>query len=73
MPAVWAITQLNIGLTLESMAGADPDRERSHLLDAEAALARALEIFSPEHMAYYHAKATRSLARVRAKLAAFDS
>ena len=72
MPADWAMTQENIGLARESMAEADPDRARAHLLDAEAALVAALDIYTPEHMAYYHDKATRTLARVRAKLAALD-
>jgi tetratricopeptide (TPR) repeat protein len=73
MPAQWAMTQLNIGLALESMAEADPDRARAYLPDAEAAFVAALSVYTPEHMAYYHEKATASLSRVRAKLAALDS
>jgi tetratricopeptide (TPR) repeat protein len=73
VPAQWAITQENIGLALESMAEADPDRARAHLLDAEAALVAALSVYTPEHMAFYHDKATDSLAQVRAKLAALDT
>ena len=73
MPAVWAMMQENIGLALELIADADPDRARGHLLDAEAALVAALSVYTPEHMAYYHEKATRALARVRAKLAALDT
>lgn len=73
MPAAWAMTQDNIGLALESMAEADPDRARAHLAEAEAALVAALSVFTPEHMAFYHRKATASLARVRAKLAALDT
>ena len=67
------MTQENIGLALESMAEADPDRARAHLLDAEAALIAALDVYTPEHMAFYHDTATNSLARVRAKLAALDA
>jgi len=73
MPAAWAMTQENIGLALESIAETDPGRARTHLLDAEAALVAALDIYTPDHMAFYHDKATSSLARVRAKLAALDS
>lgn len=73
MPVPWAMTRSNIGLTFELMAEADPDRARAHLLDAEAALLAALGVYTPEHMAFYHDKATRSLARIRAKLAALDS
>ena len=73
MPATWAMTQENIGLALESMADADSDRARAHLLAAEAALVTALDIYTPEHMAFYHRQATGSLARVRAKLAALDA
>ena len=73
MPAVWAITQENIGLALDMMAEADPDRAPTHLLDAEAALVAALSVYTPEHMTFFHDEATRSLARVRAKLAALDT
>ncbi|HYJ81488.1 MAG TPA: hypothetical protein VEW26_01415, partial [Allosphingosinicella sp.] len=73
MAADWAMTQGNIGLALELMAEADPDRRHAHLLEAETALVEALSVFTPEHMAYYYAKATDSLARVRAKLAALES
>jgi tetratricopeptide (TPR) repeat protein len=73
MPAKWAMTQENIGLALGSMAEADPDRARAHLLDAEVAFVAALDVYTPEHMAFYHDKATRSLAHVREKLAALDS
>lgn len=73
MPVDWATTQENIALALELVANADPDRARVHLLEAETALAAALGIFTPEHMAYYHDKVTDSLARVRAKLAALDT
>jgi len=67
------MTQENIGLAFESMARADPDNARAHLLDAEAAFAAALDVYTPEHMAYYHDKATCALARVRDKLAALDA
>jgi tetratricopeptide (TPR) repeat protein len=73
MPAAWAMTQENAGLTFESMAEADPDHARAHLLEAEAALVAALSVYTPEHMAFYHDKATASLTRVRAKLAAFGT
>jgi tetratricopeptide (TPR) repeat protein len=72
-PAQWAMTQENIGQALELMADADPDRARTHLLDAEAALVAALSIYTPEHMAFYHDKATAALASIRAKLAALHS
>jgi tetratricopeptide (TPR) repeat protein len=73
MPAQWAMTQENVGLAFESIAELDPDRARAHLLDAEAALVAALGIYTPEHMAFYHDKATGALARIRAKLAALDT
>ncbi|HEX9946286.1 MAG TPA: DUF4062 domain-containing protein [Allosphingosinicella sp.] len=72
-PADWAMTKENLGLVLELMAEADPDHARAHLLDAEAALVDALSIYTPEHMAFYHDKATRSLARVRVKLVRLDT
>ncbi len=72
MPADWAMTQENLALTFESMAAADPEGARAHLLAAEAAFVAALGVYTPEHMSFYHDKATRSLARVRAKLAALD-
>jgi tetratricopeptide (TPR) repeat protein len=72
MPAHWAITQHNTAVTLVSMAEADPDREPTHLRNAEAAFVAALSVFTPEHMAFYHDKASESLAQVRAKLAALD-
>lgn len=72
-PVRWAETQENLGLTLESIAKADPDRVRTHLVNAEAAFVAALRIYTPEHMAFYHDKATHSLARIRAKLAALDT
>jgi tetratricopeptide (TPR) repeat protein len=73
MPADWAMTQANIGFALESIAKADPDRAREHLLDAEVALVAALSVYTPEHMAFYHGTATGSLARVRGKLAALEA
>lgn len=73
MPAQWAMAQGNIGLAHESMAEADPNRARAHLLHAEATLTAALSVFTPEHMAFYYDGTTASLARVRAKLAAFGS
>jgi tetratricopeptide (TPR) repeat protein len=73
MPVQWAATQENIGLVHVSMAESDPDRARAHLLDAQAALVAALSVYTPEHMAYYHDKATDSLEQVRAKLAAIEA
>jgi tetratricopeptide (TPR) repeat protein len=73
MPADWAITQNNMGLAFEAIAAADAESARQHLLDAETAFIAALTIFTPEHMAHYHQKATTSLARIRAKLAGLDS
>jgi hypothetical protein len=72
MPAIWALTQENIGLVLEAMVEADPDGARAYLVDAKTALAAALNVFTPEQMPHYHAKATAALARVHAKLAALD-
>jgi tetratricopeptide (TPR) repeat protein len=73
MPVQWAMSQENIGGTLELMAKADPDGARAHLLAAEVALVMALSVYTSEHTAFYHDKATGSLARVRAKLAALDA
>lgn len=72
MPVVWAKAQENLALTLTRVAQADPDRARAHLRDAETALARALSVYTPEHMPFYHDKATDSLARIRAVLAELD-
>jgi tetratricopeptide (TPR) repeat protein len=72
IPAEWAMTQENIGLLHESMADLEPARERVHLGGAEAALADALTVYTPEHMSYYHEKATRALERVRARIATLD-
>jgi tetratricopeptide (TPR) repeat protein len=72
MPAHWAMTQENIGLLQESMAEFEPAKARAHLADAEAALADALTVYTPEHMPYYHEKATRSLEGVRARIAALE-
>jgi tetratricopeptide (TPR) repeat protein len=72
MPADWAMTQENLGLTHESIAEADPDRAHAHFTDAEAAFVAALTVYTPEHMSYDYRTATRSLARVREKLAALD-
>ncbi len=73
MPADWAVTQENLGLAYESMAKMDPGLARAHLSDAEAAFLAALTVYTPEHMSYDYGTATRSLARVRKKLAALDS
>jgi tetratricopeptide (TPR) repeat protein len=73
MPANWAMTQNNIGLALESRAESEHECARLHLVEAEAALLAALSVFTHEHMAFYHATTTESLARVRAKLAALDA
>jgi tetratricopeptide (TPR) repeat protein len=72
MPAAWAMTQENIGLALLLMAEVDPDRARTHLVEAEVALVAALSVYTPEHMPFYHNKATAMLAYARAKLAALD-
>jgi tetratricopeptide (TPR) repeat protein len=72
MPANWAMTRENIGLLHESMADLEPAKDRVHLGNAEAALADALTVYTPEHMPYYHEKATRALERVRARLAPLD-
>lgn len=73
MPALWATTHENIGLVLEMMVIADPESARAYLVAAEAAFLNALEIYTPEHMAYYHNKATASLTRIREQLAELDS
>lgn len=73
MPAAWAMTQENIGMAFESMAEADPDRARAYLLDAEEAFVAALSVYTPEHMAFYHEKATASLAGVRESLIALNT
>jgi tetratricopeptide (TPR) repeat protein len=73
MPVQWAMTQMNLGMTLGSTAMADRDCARAHLLNAEATLVAALGVFTPDHMTFYHAKATGSLARVREKLSALDT
>ena len=67
MPAQWAMTQENIALAFEAMAarGDDPLPE---LREAEVAVLAALTIYTPEHMPFYHEKATRLLARIRAKI-----
>jgi tetratricopeptide (TPR) repeat protein len=72
MPADWATTLQNIGLLAEAMADLEPAKARVHLTDAEAALADALSVYTPEHMPYHHEQATRSLERIRARLAALD-
>lgn len=72
MSAQWAMTGENIARMHEVIAerSADP---LPGLSAAEAALVEALSAYSPEHMAYYHNKASASLARVRAKIAAIEA
>jgi tetratricopeptide (TPR) repeat protein len=73
MPANWAMTQENIGLVLETIAEIDTDHALAHLHEAEAALVAALSVYTSEDMAFHYEKATGSLVRVRAKLAALDA
>ncbi|MDF7776947.1 DUF4062 domain-containing protein [Sphingomonas sp. AOB5] len=69
MPADYAMTTENLGLCHETIANLGIDvSENLHL--AEARLLAALRVYTPEHMPYYHEKATRILARIRKKLAA---
>lgn len=72
MPAQWAATQENLALAWEIFAdlGGSPIEK---LTLAQAALLDALSVYTVEHMPNHHRHATRSLARVRAKLAAIDS
>lgn len=69
MPANWAITQDNLAVAYESIADLGRDSPKN-LSIAETALCDALRVYTPEHMSYYHEQATRSLARIRKKLAA---
>ncbi|MBO9715175.1 DUF4062 domain-containing protein [Sphingomonas sp.] len=69
MPANWAMTHENLSLAYEGMADLR-ETPRNNLVAAEAALLTALEIYTPQDMPHYFEKATRALARIRAKLAA---
>ncbi|MBX9860531.1 MAG: hypothetical protein K2Y20_13230 [Sphingomonas sp.] len=68
MPADWAGTQENVALAFESMAALRDD-PLPDLREAEAAVLAALRVYTPEHMSFYHAKATDLLTRIRAKIA----
>jgi hypothetical protein len=72
MPAKWAMTRENVALAYEVMAdlGGAP---QNNLNAAAEAFLDVLRIYTPDHMPHYHDKATRSLARIREKLAALDS
>ncbi|NML06169.1 hypothetical protein [Sphingomonas sp. G-3-2-10] len=72
MSAQWAMTGENIARMHEVIAERSTD-PLPGLKAAEQALIEALSAFSPEHMAYYHNKASASLARVREKIAAIEA
>ncbi len=70
-PVQWAMTQENLAFTEEAIADhpttADP---RPHLAAALAHLQAALEVYDPEHLPFYHEKATAMRNRIAARLAA---
>lgn len=68
MPTDWATTQENVALAFDSMAALRDD-PLPDLRAAETAVLAALRVYTSEHMSFYHAKATRLLARIRAKIA----
>jgi hypothetical protein len=67
------MTQNNLGNALQTQADRTDGADALRLLDdAVAAYREALTVFTTEHTPYFHEKATRSLERVRARLAALD-
>ncbi len=73
MPVLWAMTQENIGLCREAMADAEGFDARDQLDLAVQAFENSLLVYTSEHMPYDYGTATKSLTRVRAKLAALDA
>ncbi len=70
LPVQWAMTQENLGLAEEATGDLGEGAERlNHWNEAESAFLKALEVYDPEHMPYDHGTATKSLARVCAKIA----
>lgn len=51
------------------MAGAGLAATGSAARAAELAATLALQVYTPEHMPFYHEKATRLLARIRTEIA----
>jgi hypothetical protein len=68
-PVDWAMTQDNIARCEASRAEHDSCHDpRPPLTAALEAVNNALTVYDPEHMSYYHAKATRLRDRIQAKL-----
>ena len=68
MPAQWAMTQENIALAFSAKARLVDD-PLPDWRAAELAATLALQVYTPEHMPFYHEKATRLLARIRTEIA----
>ena len=69
-PVAWAMTQENLGLAFEAMAGRATGDPGARYAKALACFDGALEVFDLERMAPSHAKCRRNRDRVAAKLAA---
>ena len=68
-PAIWATRQENIAITRFAMAGIC-EEPLPELYRAETAALSALRVYTPEHMPYYHEKASELLVDIRAAIAA---
>ena len=68
-PAQWAMTQESIAIALVSLAETDVSNRCHHYRAAREAVSLALEIYTPEHLPFYHERATRVLARIEAAIA----
>ncbi|MFM7403320.1 MAG: hypothetical protein ACKO1N_04330 [Erythrobacter sp.] len=70
LPAQWAMTQVNLALAEEARGDlSNGAAQADHWRAAEAGALLALEVYDPGNMGYFHEQATRTLARIRAKLA----
>ena len=68
-PVDWAMTQYNIAICEKARAEHDSCADpRPPLTAALKAVENALTIYDPDHMSYYHAKATGVRDRIQAKL-----
>lgn len=69
-PVDWAMTQENLALTFEELAGLEAVRARDHLSCALEHVCKSLEVFDPDHMPFNFEKASKARDRIKEKIAA---
>ena len=67
-PVDWAMTQMNLGISFETMGELDLGNVCCHLKQALLHVGLSLEVFDPIHLAYNFEEASRIRQRIEAKL-----